>query len=76
MPISRRRFFTGLMAGGGLASTIMGGPQAPATSAPEADAVREAVGSHDTAAESVEREMAADTTSGPEVADDPGSGEE
>ena len=54
----------------------MGGPQTPATSAPEADAVREAVGGHDTAAESIEREMAADTTSGPDMADDPGAGDE
>ena len=72
---SRRRRRRRGRRGGGLASTIMGGPQAPATSAPEADAVREAVGGHDTAAESIEREMAADSMSGPET-DDPGPGEE
>jgi len=72
---SRRRRRRRGRRGGGLASTIMGGPQAPATSAPEADAVREAVGDHGTAAESIEREMAADSTPGPET-DDLGPGEE
>jgi hypothetical protein len=38
--------------------------------------VREAVGGHDAAAESVEREMSADSSSGPEETDGPGSGDE
>jgi hypothetical protein len=73
---SRRRRRRRGRRGGGLASTIMGGPQSPATSSPDADAVREAVGGHDAAAESVEREMSADSSSGPEETDGPGSGDE
>jgi hypothetical protein len=73
---SRRRRRRRGRRGGGLASTIMGGPQTPATSSPDADAVREAVGGHDAAAESVERELSADFSSGPEEADGPDSGHE
>ena len=73
---SRRRRRRRGRRGGGLASTIMGGPQSPATSSPDADAVRETVGGHDAAAESVEREMSADSSSGPEEMDGPDSGDE
>jgi hypothetical protein len=56
----------------------MGGPQSPATSSPDADAVGETVGGHDDAAERNERELssAADSSSGPEKADGPDSGHE
>ena len=73
---SRRRRRRRGRRGGGLASTIMGGPQTPATSSPDADAVRETIGGHDAAAESVEREMSADSSSGPEETDGPDSGDE
>jgi hypothetical protein len=73
---SRRRRRRRGRRGGGLASTIMGGPPSPATSAPDADAVRETVGGHDAAAESIEREMSADSSSGPGDAGGPDSGHE
>lgn len=73
---SRRRRRRRGRRGGGLASTIMGGPQSPATSSPDADAMGETVGGHGEAAERVERELSADSSSGPEEADGPDSGDE
>jgi hypothetical protein len=73
---SRRRRRRRGRRGGGLASTIMGGPQSPATSSPDAGAVRETVGDHDAAAENIEREMSADSSSGPEDTGGPESGHE
>jgi hypothetical protein len=73
---SRRRRRRRGRRGGGLASSIMGGPQVPATTG-DAEAARDAAGGHASAAESIERAMPADSSPGPEPgADDPGHGEE
>jgi hypothetical protein len=74
---SRRRRRRRGRRGSGLASSIMGGPQVPATSSIDAEAAREAAGGHAAAAESIERAMPADSSPGPEPsAGDPGHGEE
>jgi hypothetical protein len=73
---SRRRRRRRGRRGGGLASTIMGGPQVPATSEADAEAARDATGSHAVAPEDIERAISAESSPGPETMDEPGHGEE
>ena len=73
---SRRRRRRRGRRGGGLASTIMGGPQVPATSETDAEAARDATGSHAAAPENIERAIPSESSPGPEAMDEPGHGEE
>jgi hypothetical protein len=73
---SRRRRRRRGRRGGGLASTIMGGPQVPATSETDAEAARDATGSHAAAPENIERAIPSESSPGPETMDEPGHGEE
>jgi hypothetical protein len=72
---SRRRRRRRGRRGGGLAASIMGGPQLPATSGADEEAAREATGDHAPTAESIERAMPVESS--PETsAGDPERGEE
>ena len=73
---SRRRRRRRGRRGGGLASAIMGGPQVPATSETDAEAARDATGSHAAAPENIERAIPSESSPGPETMDEPGHGEE
>ncbi len=74
---SRRRRRRRGRRGGGLAASIMGGAQLPATSGTDAEAAREAAGDHAATAESIERAMPMDSSPDPETSpDDPEHGEE